>query len=403
MFDRAKDFTIAAVRAAPSTRSRARPGIRRSEVHDAFAQRARPRLLAALVTTFGALALWPAQAPASAATFLGGLHEAVTVGSTKPANEDVNPYGVVTVPRSIGRLKRGDVLVSNFNDAANEQGTGTTLVQIAPQGQQSLFAQIEPQALPGSCPGGVGLTTALDILPNGYVVVGSLPTSNGKAQTAAAGCLIVLDPAGRPVQTISGDPIDGPWDMTEVSFGPLAELFVTNVLNETVPNGESVTRKGTVVRLGVLALDGQAPRVLSEHVIATGFAQRTDPEALVVGPTGLAVGAFGTLYVADTQESRIAAVPDALFRNSALGASAITVARGGLLNGPLGMALAPNGDILTANGGDGNVVETTPWGRQVGAFDTGAGKGGLFGIALAPDLGGLYFVNDAENSLGLIR
>ena len=59
----------------------------------------------------------------------------------------------------------------------NLQGTGTTIVQIAPDGTFSLFAQIDPTAV--SCPGGIGLTTALVALRSGFVVVGSLPTVDG--------------------------------------------------------------------------------------------------------------------------------------------------------------------------------------------------------------------------------
>ena len=95
-------------------------------------------------------------------------------------------------------------------------------------------------------------------------------------------------------------------------------------------------------------------------MIANGFPERTDPAALVVGPTGVALGEEGTLYVADTQGNRIAAVPGALYRQAPLGGGGITVAAGGYLNSPLGLTLAPNGDILTANANDGNLVETTP-------------------------------------------
>ena len=67
-----------------------------------------------------------------------------------PANGDVNPYGVAVVPRSTGRLYRGDVLVSNFNDKTNTQGTGTTIVQVSPHGKVSLFAGIKRHALVAS-------------------------------------------------------------------------------------------------------------------------------------------------------------------------------------------------------------------------------------------------------------
>jgi hypothetical protein len=47
-----------------------------------------------------------------------------TLGSTVPANGDVNPYGVALVPRTVGKLVEGRFLVSNFNNSANLQGTG---------------------------------------------------------------------------------------------------------------------------------------------------------------------------------------------------------------------------------------------------------------------------------------
>ena len=57
-------------------------------------------------------------------------------------------------------------------------------------------------------------------------------------------------------------------------------------------------------------------------VIAHGFAEHTDPNALVVGPTGVGLGRDGVLYVADSDGNRIAAVPDALTRSSAWAAAA---------------------------------------------------------------------------------
>jgi len=166
-----------------------------------------------------------------------------TISSTVPSNGDINPYGVFRIPRSVGNLMRGDILVSNFNNSANLQGTGTTLVQIAPNGAFSLFAQIDPNTLPGSCPGGVGLTTALVVLRSGWVIVGSLPTSDGTSATAQAGCLIVLDSNGNVAETITDPQINGPWDMTvfdetgEMGMPSRASLFVTNVLNGTVAGG----------------------------------------------------------------------------------------------------------------------------------------------------------------------
>ena len=70
-------------------------------------------------------------------------------------------------------LIKGDTLVSNFNDMANRQRTGTTIVQLSPSGSRHLFAFITPASVAGRCPGGVGLTTALVVLRSGWVIVGA--------------------------------------------------------------------------------------------------------------------------------------------------------------------------------------------------------------------------------------
>ncbi len=251
-------------------------------------------------------------------------------------------------PRSAGDLRRGDILVSNFNNAQNQQGTGSSIVEISPSGRQHVFAVVPP---PTPTPA-VGLTTALSVLHSGFVIVGSLPAPQGDVTQATAGALTVLDSQGNVVETLRAPDINGPWDMTAVDFGRFAVLFVTNVLNQTVDAGGQVVNDGTVVRI-VLDTDHGVPRVLDNQVIATGFGEHTDPSALVVGPTGVGLGRHDVLYVADSNGNRIAAVPHALIRRSVLGGGGVTVSQGGALNDPLGLAIAPNGDIVTANGGDG--------------------------------------------------
>ncbi|HEX9020766.1 MAG TPA: hypothetical protein VF903_05855 [Nitrospirota bacterium] len=356
-----------------------------------------------------------------------------TVASTVPANGDVNPYGVAVVKSSVGNLTKGDILVSNFNNSANLQGTGTTIVEVAPNGTSTLFSKIDAASLPGACPGGVGLTTALVALRSGWVIVGSLPTKDGMAATAQAGCLIVLDSTGKPVETFSGPPINGPWDMTAWERNGKAKLFVTNVLNGTVAGGGSVVNKGTVVRID-LDLTGAMPAATAMTVIGSGFSERTDPAALVIGPTGVGLGhkaipgpgenlmaapddeeaietepetEFGmtVLYVADSLNNAVQIISEPLDRMTPAGIGT-TLTSGGSLNDPLGLIVARN-RIFTVNGNDGFLTEITPAGKQIATrlldnTGTPPGAGTLFGLAFVPGRG-IYFVDDGTNTLNLIR
>lgn len=372
----------------------------------------RTGLLVVLATVLTGLGLTVAAGPAAAAapSFLGALRRIREVASTVPAIGDVNPYGVAVVPTSTGKLQKGAVLVSNFNNMANQQGTGTTIVQIAPGGRQTVFASValsEGQA----CPGGVGLTTALAVFRSGWVVVGSLPTSDGAIATAMAGCLIVLNHNGHVVETISGGPINGPWDMTAVDQGSNATLFVTNVLNGTVAADPDPTQPGMVVNKGNivrlrLSFMAAEPQVTSEVVIADGFGERGDPAALVVGPTGLGIRG-DVLFVADTEANRITEIPGAMLLPGPLLGPGFQLTSGGSLNSPLGLTIAPDGHVVTVNGGDGDAVETDLAGNQVATKtldDTPvvgptAGAGSLFGLAVSPNRTGLYFVDDISNQL----
>jgi len=338
-------------------------------------------------------------------------HTISVIASTVPLNGDVNPYGIFVVPDTVGNLVKGNLLISNFNAVSNKQGTGTTIMQISPGGGVSQFAQINASSLPGTCTGGIGLTTALVALRSGWVIVGSLPTTDGTAATAQAGCLLVLDPMGNVSETIYGTLINGPWDMavldhSNVNGGGTAALFVTNVLNGTVAAGGSVVHQGTVVRVDLTLSKSAPPFVEAMTVIGSGFAERTDPAALVIGPTGVGLSPDGfSLYVADSLNNRIAAISFPITRQTTA-RTGITITKGGSLNDPLGLAVAPNGDILTANGDDGYMVQTTPDGLQAAktlldSSGSPPGSGALFGLVAVGQ--SVYYVDDATNTLNLFH
>jgi uncharacterized protein (TIGR03118 family) len=321
--------------------------------------------------------------------------------STVPANGDLNPYGVAFVPQGFrkgGPLNPGDILVSNFNDFTNTQGTGTTIVRIAPDGTQSLFFQGDPNVL-----GPLGLTTALGVLQRGYVIVGSVPTdANGNAQQ---GSLLILDRFGNVLETLS-DPnlLDGPWDLTVNDNGATAQVFVSNVLS------------GTVTRIDLDVPFQGMPTVRHMTQIASGYFTRTDPAALVVGPTGVAfIPGRNTLFVASTGDNEIFAISDAGTRTTDAGMGTLIYSDPAHLRGPLGLVFDPrNGDFITTNGDAVNpdpngvevseLVEFTPLGQFVveRPIDDLQSPGGAFGIALENNQNGSQVfaaVDDDTNTL----
>jgi hypothetical protein len=319
-----------------------------------------------------------AQADDESEAFIPGI----IVSSTIPANGDLNPYGLVFVPNGFpagGTIAPGDVLVANFNAINNLQGTGTTIIKLTPNGA------VAP-AVPAGQPGHAvtffqgkqpGLTTALGVLRGGFVLVGNVPTVDGTSNTISTGTLQIVDRHGKLVTTLTDNTFfDSPWDLTINDMGAQAQVFVSNVLT------------GTVSRLDV-AVGPAGVTVLHKTFVAMGYAHRFDPAALVLGPTGLAFDEdSGTLYVASTADNAIFAVPNA-------GKATVPVIKGTAvfadphLHGPLALAFAPNGHLITDNGDAINpdpthpseVIEFTKDGDFIREYSLDAGLDAAFGLA----------------------
>jgi hypothetical protein len=328
----------------------------------------------------------------------------VIVSSAVPANGDGNPYGTAFVPRGFpqpGPLKPGDLLVSNFNNSVPTQGTGTTIIKFTPvngqvvaSGSASVFFQGSP---------GLGLTTALGVLRRGFVIVGSVPTTMGTFATIQPGSLLILDRNGKIVVTLTDQNLlDSPWDLTVQDEGHVAKVFVSNVVS------------GTVTRLDLSIPINGIPVVMSETRIAKGYMVQPNKAAVILGPTGVAYDAEkDVLYVASTADNAIYVVPNAARRTTppANGTGAVFI-RNSHLRGPLGLVLAPNGDLITTNGdavnGDlgqpSEVVEFSRAGRFVGQFNVDPAQGGAFGIAVersGEDRAKLAVVNDNTNDVSV--
>jgi hypothetical protein len=354
-----------------------------------------------------------AAAPARAQSVLESLRHHPTLASTITDNGDLNPYAVVVAPESSGKIQKGDVLVDNFNNSSNLQGTGGTIIDFNPSTRSmSLFAKL-PQSLP-QCPGGIGLTTAMTMLSSGWVIVGSTPSTDGTTATKGAGCLLVFDSNGQLATIWSGSHINGPWgNMAVIDNGSKATLFIS-MSGYDLPAPANldpatglpvVINKATVLRIQLAIPASGPPKVTSQTVIASGLPQRADKDVFLIGPTGLAL-IGGTLYVSDAIENRIVAIPDAATRGGSAGTGR-TVTKDGLLQRPLALAATANGHILACNGKNGQVVEFDPAsGRQLAAqwidsnqAQSPPGNGDLFGLAMAPDGSGFYYVEDDTNML----
>jgi hypothetical protein len=312
------------------------------------------------------------------------------IASTIPPSGDLNPYGVAFVPKGFpggGTIRQDDILVSNFNNSANTQGTGSTIVTIHPDGTQTVFFQ---------GPAGLGLSTALGVTRSGFVIVGNVPSIDGSGvctqvdgqQTGVGqGSLMILDKNGDVVRTIASEQfLNGPWDLTIRDRGEHAAVFVSNVLS------------GTVTRLD-LELHGQrcdhegCVEVEGKTQIASGYLHRCDPAAFVIGPTGLALDEKrDILYVSSTGDNKIFAVQDASDRRGDAGTGKVFIADDAHLRGPLGLARAPNGNLLSAQGDAINpdpagiqvseIVEYDRRGNFVAQFSIDPAPGSAFGLAI---------------------
>jgi hypothetical protein len=374
----------------------------------------RPRgvsaVLAAAILTLGHIGAGHAQ------SLLQNFHRLSTIASTVPDNGDLNPYAVFVAPVSSGMIKKGDVIIDNFNNVSNLQGTGGTILIVDPATRATkLFAKL-PQNL-SQCPGGIGLSTAMAMLSSGWLIVGSTPSTDGTTTTKGPGCLLVFDTNGKLTRVWTGGQINDPWgNMAVVDNGDKATLFVS-MAGYDLPGpdkrdpatGEGViVRKANILRIQLSIPPGSPPKVTARTVIASGFGEQAIKDVFLIGPTGLAL-VGSTLYASDAVGNRIVAIPDATTRSGTAGTGRV-ITQGGKMQRPLALISTPEGHLITSNAKNGEIVEVDPAsGRQLAAQWVDAnqaqsppGNGDLFGLALAPDGSGIYYVQDDTNMLAKV-
>lgn len=315
---------------------------------------------------------------------------AVTIGSTvDPINGAVNPYGLAIAPESSGTIQRGDLVVCNFNDNANVQGTGESIIALSPQAGSQPRAISESSSLLGC--------NALTVVDDDAIWTADFASQN----------VLDVSASGAIEQTLMGSPFANPFGMIAVSQSDRTVLYATDATN------------GTVIRItsgfGSVHTD----------VIASGFAVNGGAPGSILGPSGLAYHAqHDRLYVVDGTNNTVVA----LRHVSTIPAGGVVVNGGGTtfggpfhhrarlvysgapLNGPISSALLPNGNLAVGNTLDPNgsnlIVELTPNGKvlDVDNVDTGA-SGAIFGMVASGTRGAtnLYFNDDNANAVVLLH
>jgi sugar lactone lactonase YvrE len=172
-------------------------------------------------------------------------------------------------------------------------------------------------------------------------------------------------------------------------------VFVSNVLS------------GAVTRLNLIARANGTVVVKSMTQIASGYTTACNAAAVVVGPTGLAYDPDeDILYVASTADNEIFAVSRADDADGDHGPGRVIYRDNTHLHGPLALALAPSGHLITANGDAINpdpsqfseIVEFTPAGRFVSQFQIDPAVGSAFGLAITRSRGTILFAAVDDNT-----
>jgi len=337
--------------------------------------------------------------------------KAVTIGSTlDPTLGEGNPYGLAIAPVTAGLITAGDLVVCNFNNAANPpvEGKGTTIVGLHPTAGATPYRIAQDANLQGC--------NALTVLADDSI----------SAAAFSANMNPLVSSSGTVNTPFASDTFAHPWGEAYAasSAGHSAAIYVSNF-------------DGSIDRI---ELNGDAQTAFSQ--IATGFCGSGSPGS-IYAPAGLTYDpSIDTLYIVDTSSNSVVAFANVssiaaggVVVNGACGtvqspptpvptfsgpsaSSARVIAHGAPLFTPISAALLADGDLIVTNGdvniGAGQMpnlaMEISPVlpGGFVGdplQLDTSGTPGALFGIAATVDAQGhqiIYFNDDNTNTVQML-
>jgi sugar lactone lactonase YvrE len=325
-------------------------------------------------------------------SILNTLNDEDTVGSlVDPVTGGVNPYGLDVAKVTSGPISKGDLVVCDFNNSSNVQGTGRSVLVIHPAIGSKPHHITDLAPLLGC--------NAIAMAPNGTIWAAAFGANDN------------------PVLTSSGTLITA---LRQFHWHhPFGEAFVPAVNAHSVPAFYvSNAQDGSLVRVGVTAAG------FTFTTIVTGFPVNGGAPGSILSPSGLNYQPNGDiLYVVDGTNNALYSIAHI----SAIGANGIkvnglsfsgpqaanakVVFHGAPLNGPISSALLFNGNIVLGNTLDPNgknlMVEISPAGTLLAVknVDTGA-AGSIFGMVATGTTQAstkLYFNDDNANALMVLE
>jgi hypothetical protein len=321
------------------------------------------------------------------------LNHTKVVGSTvDPVTGDLNPYGLDVAKVTSGKITAGDLVVCNFNDSANVQGTGTTIIALHPAlGSKPTHIANDPHLL--GC-------DALATAPSGPIWNAAFSANDNP----------IFSTNGALLTTLPG----GPW------HHPFGEAFVPPVNTISVP-AFYVSNAGDGSLIRVYVFPGPTFKFAT---IATGFPINGGPPGSILGPSGLNYQPQNDrLYVVDGQNNALYAIDHiSQIPTNGIAVHGLTftgtwakfahvIFHGAPLNGPISSALLFNGNIVVGNtldpDGQNLMVEISPGGQilDVKNVDQNA-AGAIFGMVATGTTAAttkLYFNDDNFNGVWVLQ
>ncbi|HEY6325741.1 MAG TPA: hypothetical protein VIW73_04390 [Candidatus Cybelea sp.] len=331
-------------------------------------------------------------------SILKKLTKDVKIGSTvDPKNGDMGPRAI-SVARSTFGLKKGQLVVCNFDDSAGTAGKGTTIEVLDPHPHSKLrtFAQ---SSKVGGCVGDA--TTATN-----YVYGAGLSSDR----------VSKFDPTGS-LKKSYGSPVQVPFADADAFCGlPYApeDIYIAD------------SKTGSIIKLAFIPVSRSGHAKLTQ--VMTGFGVNKGSGWGVLGPSGVQYNSTrignlcnDTLYIVDGVNNTVIAVSTA---SNLLAKDEIIVLPGGKrfkcahpkatcarlvysgspLNAPVASALLPNGNLIVANTKGGNtLVELTPTGKVLATkiidTSTTAHVFGLLATGTTDSDTALFYTDTETNTL----